>query len=190
MARCRVDNPIPVEKKKKKTQPATEDWNGPPTPTWAKWANVRMIHIKRNYRWNPLGTRKNPSPRWDLNPRPSVIYWDALTTGPLARKRQVCTLILPFLARESPVTQWWQSIYADIANKVITETEGRGFEPIWGSEFSGFPVGFISNFISFAWIPTKIFYNHYSIDVNHKWLPIHYSFVLGQISLPSLVFMC
>ena len=27
-------------------------------------------------------------------------------------------------------------------------------------------------------------------DAIHKWLPIHYSFVLVQISLPSLVVMC
>ena len=29
-----------------------------------------------------------------------------------------------------------------------------------------------------------------AIDVIHKWLPIHYSFVLVQISLPSLIVMC
>ena len=28
-----------------------------------------------------------------------------------------------------------------------------------------------------------------SIDAIHKWLPIHYSFVLVQISLPSLIVM-
>ena len=28
------------------------------------------------------------------------------------------------------------------------------------------------------------------IDTIHKWLPIHYSFVLVQISLPSLILMC
>ena len=28
------------------------------------------------------------------------------------------------------------------------------------------------------------------IDAIHKWLPIHYSFVLVQISLPSLIVMC
>ena len=44
------------------------------------WANVRMIIMKSNCRWNPLRTRKNRSPRWDLNPQPSVIYADALTT--------------------------------------------------------------------------------------------------------------
>ena len=31
-----------------------------------------------NYMFGELG--KNPSPRWDLNPRPSVIQSDALTT--------------------------------------------------------------------------------------------------------------
>ena len=36
--------------------------------------------MKSNCRWNPLRTRKNRSPRWDLNPQPSVIYADALTT--------------------------------------------------------------------------------------------------------------
>ena len=30
----------------------------------------------------------------------------------------------------------------------------------------------------------------YNIDVIHKWLPINYSFVLVQISLPSLTVMC
>ena len=29
-----------------------------------------------------------------------------------------------------------------------------------------------------------------SIDAIHKWLSIHYSFVLMQISLPSLIVMC
>ena len=29
-----------------------------------------------------------------------------------------------------------------------------------------------------------------NIDVIHKWLPIHYSFVLVQINLPSLIVMC
>ena len=29
-----------------------------------------------------------------------------------------------------------------------------------------------------------------TIDAFHKWLPIHYSFVLVQISLPSLIVMC
>ena len=28
------------------------------------------------------------------------------------------------------------------------------------------------------------------IDAIHKWLSIHYSFVLVQISLPSLIVMC
>ena len=35
-----------------------------------------------------------------------------------------------------------------------------------------------------------LFYFLIRIDAIHKWLPIHYSFVLVQISLPSLVVMC
>ena len=37
------------------------------------WENV-LTHIKwKVLQLNPLGTRKNPSPRWDSNPRPSMI---------------------------------------------------------------------------------------------------------------------
>ena len=36
--------------------------------------------MKLNCCWNPLGTRKNRSPRLDLNLQPSKIYSDALTT--------------------------------------------------------------------------------------------------------------
>ena len=32
--------------------------------------------------------------------------------------------------------------------------------------------------------------NFPSTDVIHKWLPIHYSFVFVQLSLPSLIIMC
>ena len=35
---------------------------------------IIIIYIKyKVLQMNPLGTRKNPSPRWDSNPRPSVI---------------------------------------------------------------------------------------------------------------------
>ena len=37
------------------------------------------------------------------------------------------------------------------------------------------------------YFPPQISYLFSTMDVTHKWLPIHYSFVLAQISLASLV---
>ena len=41
--------------------------------------------------------------------------------------------------------------------------------------------------LRYSFFPEK---KNYIIDAIHKWLPIHYSFVSVQISLPSLVVMC
>ena len=43
-------------------------------------SNKNEIYMKLNCCWNPLGTRENQSPRWDLNQQLSVVYSDALTT--------------------------------------------------------------------------------------------------------------
>ena len=44
---------------------------------WKESNDNNDINERRNVDW-----KKNPSPRWDLNPGPSVIYSDALTTEP------------------------------------------------------------------------------------------------------------
>ena len=129
--------------------------------------------------WHPLGSRKNPSPRWDLNPRLSTIHSDALTTEWITKGRgfkphlglgffrlpsgfhQQCENDIyemncwwhPLGSRKNPSPRWdLNPRLSTIHSDALTTewiTEGRGFKSHLGLGFFRLPSGFHQQFISY-----------------------------------------